>query len=298
MFAYIVANLTGRTFKARYLKPDCDITDYLVPNKYDWYLDKNFTFNKNEMVDNRFFGQASLRDFMAYTNLTEKFKLEKKYHVFVGNLQYLTNLKRNKKYKDKLSWMNATTPADMYAAIYTRLFKLSTRLKSHINDVLNKALPTSKHRLLCVHVRLGRQAFSGDPYRMTLENLHKVWSWMKKQIQTDNDRIFVTGDSHKIVESAKNQSFSDRIISIPGAIIHSNKFDRENISNKTILCSGMERLILEYHMLMNCDVFVRGYSGLSVIASVVRGTDEGLYCLKKTGDILPCERNQFNPAFL
>merc|ERR1719239_862635 len=76
MFAYIVANLTGRTFKARYLKPDCDITDYLVPNKYDWYLDKNFTFNKNEMVDNRFFGQASLRDFMAYTNLTEKFKLE------------------------------------------------------------------------------------------------------------------------------------------------------------------------------------------------------------------------------
>ena len=298
MFAYIVANLTGRIFKARFVKPDCDYSNYLVPNRYDWYLSKNFTPASNETVFNNHFGDSRLRDKMESTNLTEKFKLNKKYHFFSGNLQFIINLKNNTMYKDQISWMKDLNRADIYAAIYTRLFRLSDRLQSTLNHVLDQALPTRQHRLICVHVRLGEAAIQSDPIRMSIEKLPKVWAWIENQTRSDLDKVFVTSDSHKVVELAYNQTFGDRVISFPGAVIHSDKYKEARLRNKTLLCSGMERMILEYHTLMNCDILVKGHSGLSALASMVRGTNQGLYCLQKTGDIVPCKRDKFRPEFL
>ena len=124
-----------------------------------------------------------------------------------------------------------------------------------------------------------------------MKNLPKIWSWVETQSKTDLDKVFVTSDSYKVIMSAEDQSFKHRLVTIPGTIIHSNKFG--SLMNITNVCSALDRLFLEHHMLMNCDVFVRGHSGLSVIASAVRGTDEGLYCLHTDGNIQPCHRNNF-----
>ena len=299
MFAYMVANLTGRIFKARYLKTPCEMRDYLIPNQIDWFLDRNFTAppNTSSELDNHI-GDWKLKANIAEVNFTEYFELEKKYHFFIANLQYFSQLNYTTVYKKELSWMKNITTADAYGAVYKRLFKLSPRLESKLQNILNKALPTEKHRLICVHVRVGKTGFTGDPARNHVENMPRVWAWMKQQIRSDLDKIFVMSDSHKVIESAMNETFRDRLITVPGAIVHTNKYTRDNITDPRVVCDGFERLLLEYHILMNCDILVRGHSGISVIASNARGTDEGNYCLTYEGNVLPCLRNKFWPEFL
>lgn len=300
IFSYLVANLTGRTFKARYLKPRCGILNYIVPNRVNWFMNESFEIPENEMSTHKLLGQKRFKFNIKTSNFTEFFGLDsndyKKYHSILFNLEGVSGLKKSEVYKNELSWMKNMSLADIYGIIYKRLFKLSPRLQNHLDKVLQEALPTPKHRLICIHVRLGHEAFGTDwARRNSVKNLPKIWSWIKSEIKSDFDKVFVTSDSDKVIASAYNQSFSDRLLTFSGSIIHSNKYmyDQKHL-NQTSVCSGMERLFLEHHTLMNCDVLVRGHSGLSVIASSVRATDAGLYCLHDDGDILPCYRNDFS----
>ena len=292
MFAYVIANLTGRSFKARYLKPSCGTLNYIVPNRVNWYMNDSFELPGNQSHLEYHVGDSGLKSRVHRINFTETFGLKKKYEVFASNLEFLSGLANSTVYRNQVSWMRDLSPADVYGAIYKRLFKLSPSLQYRLEQILFKALPTEKHRLICIHIRLGHEAFDSDmEWRNSVKDLPKIWSWVGNKSKNDFDKIFVTADSPKVIESAYNQSFSHRIVTIPGSIIHSNKFSSQNM---TYVCAGMEKLYLEHHILMNCDVLVRGHSGLSVIASAVRGTDEELYCLLDTGDIIPCARSNFS----
>ena len=150
------------------------------------------------------------------------------------------------------------------------------------------------HEITCsstLQVRLGHEAFEKDwARRNSLSNLPKIWGFIEEQSKSDFDKVFVMSDSDTVIASAKNQSFAKRLVLVPGEIIHVDKFPgRTDVE----ACTGMAKLLVEHHILMNCDVFVRGHSGLSVIASQVRGTDKGLYCLHGDGNIVPCQRNNF-----
>jgi len=115
---------------------------------------------------------------------------------------------------------------------------------------------------------------------------------MKSFIKSVNDKLFVMSDAQDVLDSAKNQSFKDNVFTIEGDIVHVDKFRKSNTTLE-VACRGFERLLLEFHMLMNCDVLVRGHSGLSVLASAIRGTDQDLYCLQHSGVIVPCTMNNF-----
>ena len=58
--------------------------------------------------------------------------------------------------------MQNLTPADIYAELYKTLFKLSPRLEQHLANILDAALPTPQHKLVCIHVRMGHNAFKSD----------------------------------------------------------------------------------------------------------------------------------------
>ena len=298
MFAYMIANLTGRIFKARYLKTPCDMRDYIMPNKIDWFLDRNWTAPKSESSYADHIGDKDLKEQAYKVNFTERFNSMKKYHFFIANLQYFQGLRNTTVYKNELSWMKNITVADAYSAVYKRLFKLSPRLESKVQTILDAALPTKQNRLICIHVRIGKTAFVGEPRRFRIKKLPTTWKWFKENFKSKFDKIFVMSDSHKVIKSAYEQSFADRVITVPGALVHTNKFWRENITDPNVICGGFERLLVEYHILMNCDVLVRGYSGISVIAANARDTNEGLYYLRYNGKVLTCDRNKFDRVFI
>ena len=127
--------------------------------------------------------------------------------------------------------------------------------------------------------------------RNKLENLPKIWEFVNKLSKSATDKVYVMSDADDVISSARNQSFSDRLVTIPGPIVH---VDKKNGQKTELMCEGFEKLVLEHHLLMNCDVLVRGHSGLSVIASAIRGTDKDLYCLQDDGSIVLCVRNNFS----
>ena len=82
-------------------------------------------------------------------------------------------------------------------------------------------------------------------------------------------------DSAEVIASAKQQPFQNRLITIPGEIVH---VDKHHGKTDDVMCDGFEKLVLEHHLLMNCDVLVRGHSGLSYIAAAIRLEQHLLLC--------------------
>ena len=114
---------------------------------------------------------------------------------------------------------------------------------------------------------------SDTEVRNKLENLPKNCEFVNKLSKSPTDKVYVMSDADDIIASARNQTFSDRLLMVPGTIVHVDKQDGQKTER---LCEGFEKLVLEHHLLMKCDFLVRGHSGLSVIASAIGGTYKDL----------------------
>ena len=294
MVTYMLANLTGRTFKAEFLNPHCDMTRYLVPNKVNWSLPipSVFPTNDSEFRILRYVDDHAFKNNIEATNLSAIIEERYKYVYFIANLENLSGLSRSKLYAQQLAWTQGLSPADIYAAVYKRMFKLAPRLQMKLQRILFGALPTKKHRLVCIHVRMGRNPSIADDteVRNSVGNLPNIWKFVNKRSSSEYDKVFVMSDSDEVLQSAKQQTFKDRLVTIPGDIVH---VDKTGERSQSVMCGGFEKLVMEHHMLMNCDVLIRGHSGLSVLASAIRGSDRDLYCLMDNGQIIPCSRNNF-----
>ena len=296
---YMMANLTKRQFKVQIKRPWCDLKNYLVPNKVNWTIADDFTYEKNltiKQTDTRFINMVHKRPYdltgrTDQTNFYDTFREHIRHYFTRTNMDYISGMRNSCIYNQELSWTHDVNIADIYAALYKRLFKLAPRLETVLQNTLSENLPTPNHRLICVHVRLGHEAFDTDwAKRNSIENLPEVWRFIRNHSQSDFDKVFVMSDSEKVIDIARNQSFGQRVFSIPGHIVHIDKFDLHRQST-TRACKGFQRLLLEHHMLMNCDLLMTSHSGLSNFASFIRGTDDGLFCLRDDGYIEPCERN-------
>ena len=291
--SYLIANLTGRVFKAEFLHPACNMSKYIIQNRVNWSLPIPSKFPKNRSDYNiikHMDGHSFIKSIRT-TNFTTYFNINKTFIYYLSNHADLKTLKKSKLYTNELSWMKNMTDEDAYAAIYKHLFKLSPRLQTSLQTILSEHLPSPKHKLVCVHVRMGSNPSMWDSaIRMSLDNLPTVWSFISNQSSSDYHKVFVMSDSAEVMTSAKEQPFRNRLVTIPGKIVHVDRTKGGNIEEDD-LCDGFEKLVLEHHVLMNCDVLVRGHSGLSTIASFIRGSDSELYCLQRTGVISPCLRN-------
>ena len=66
--------------------------------------------------------------------------------------------------------------------------------------------------------------------------------------KSPTDKVYVMSDADDIIASARNQTFSDRLLMVPGTIVHVDKQDGQKTER---LCEGFEKLVLEHHLLMN-----------------------------------------------
>lgn len=292
MAAYIIANLTRRVFKSEIIIPNCDIQRFIQPNQVNWSLPVSFhkiikkspDVTKVNLIDNVHFWSHSHK-----INLQSLWPVKTKYVYYKSNLDYMTQFKNNSFYKEPLSWMQGLNVGQINAAIYKRLFKISPEVEYKLNDFLSGNLMTHD-KLVCAHIRTGRgQTLPNDTvFRFNEKNIHLVWHFLKELIEKNQFqyyKVFVMSDAESIIANARKQSFGDKLLTVPGEVVHPER--SLHVTDK-VKCEATGKVILEQHILMHCDVLLISKSGLSRMSAYIRASDDGLYCIFKDGKILPC----------
>ncbi|BFZ15753.1 hypothetical protein BsWGS_18792 [Bradybaena similaris] len=290
--SYVIANLTGRAFRIEMSNGLCDLKEYILPNVVNWtHLESPDPSLQNNKSDRRQINMVQNRRF--YQNIpTLNFTIltgHARYIYFRANIDYSMRFRESTVYRNELSWMKALSPHEIQAALFRRLFKLSPRLQTKLQSILTHEISSPAHKLICVHLRMGRNpTIPNDTtvyYKLNI--LPVVWRFIANHSTTDYHKVFLMTDCELALEQAKLQDFRDRLIITPGIIKH---VDRDRNISQVELCDAMEKVILDLHLLMNCDVLMVSRSGLSRLAAFVRGSDSDLYCLTRSGQVRPCER--------
>ena len=270
---YLLSLTTNRTFGIRITAPACNLTDYLEPNLVDWNIDtrtlKNLPTKRINLVDHRlFFSSADKVNFSELMNETVVYYRE--------NYEFITRLQKSVFHASDFLWMKKWTRDRVFAHVMNILFKLSKRLDTALVDFINKAKPNEKWKLMCAHIRMGRNPSipRDSEKRNTPDTIRVIWDFMAKHYTCDRCKIFVATDSEDVRQEAR-RLFPDRIVDIPGDIVHIEK-DRS-----TRTCDAFAKLILDQHVLSKCDSLLLTKSGIGKIGAYLRGTDENLYCLSR-----------------
>lgn len=297
--AYIIANLTGRVFKAEMHGFPCKLTDYTQPNVVNWTLYKTF-----HAVLNKGMAGVSIRNFdnnpSFYNNLYKLELLEivpeNFEHVyFKSNLDYISGFQNSTLYSKKLSWMQGLGRDEIHAVLYKRLFRLAPRLLKKLQLFLYSILPSPEHRLICVDLgsKMNWSLSLEDNRINQLKYLSNIWSFIRTHSSTNIDKVFINTDSSEILSLAKAESFRSRLVSSP-----QKRRTSTHSEQMQSVCESLEADIFNQHILVNCDVLVVSSNSLGHLAAYLRETDKGLYCLMGNGHIHPCRADRLNELYM
>ncbi|KAK6177715.1 hypothetical protein SNE40_015761 [Patella caerulea] len=278
---YILSTLTNRKFGIRITDIPCNLSSIIQPNTINW--DYNLAL-KNSSISKHFYVGST----PFYKNIKEMdFNMEFKKPIvfFRTNLDHVDGLKQNKLYSTQLSWMKHLSRDQVYAKIVKELFTLAPDSQKLMDTFMKTALPSEKHKLVCAHVRRGRNPTvpNDSQVRVSDEDVLRVWKFLRHYNNPDIYRIFFTSDSESDVTHARNL-FPDQMVENKGQVIHFEKASGQKN------CEGFRKVLVDQQILMKCDVLMISFSGFSRMAAYVRAKDEDTFCLLRnhTG-IIPCK---------
>lgn len=198
---YALSKATGSTFRILFTHPFY-LTQFLVPNKYDWLPKDNEL--SSSIKDVRF---KILRKQPKLSRLLKAFPLKKQIRVY-ANYNYLDEINHlyGKQYESGLLFHELFKPTNELddliqfhtGRIGTEYIACVFRFQSLLGDFLeynNKSLPEEKQKLL---IEKNKQA---------LINL----------MENTNCPILVTSDSTKFISEIKNLN---NIYTLPGKVVH------------------------------------------------------------------------------
>ncbi|XP_046559303.1 uncharacterized protein LOC124268378 [Haliotis rubra] len=279
--AYILSQILSRKFKVNMLVP-CDIGNFLQSNKVDWSLQPSeingLKSSRYKRLDHEAF---KLREKIAKSlDLEKEFPSDVTY--FTVNQEMVNYLKLHPLFKT-LRWAYNQTTTDIYNIVLRRLFRMRPEIQERFDHFQISARDKGR-KLVCAHVRvMNNPTIPGDGYRPTPLNVSVVWNFLSQYNNSALYRMFVATDSQKVRQDAK-RLFPSVIQDLEGDIVH---VDRDN-HGKDYACAGFGKVILDQQTMSSCDVFFMTDSGLGRIASMMRGTDKGLYCMTSNSAYSKC----------
>ncbi|XP_050412077.1 uncharacterized protein LOC126826955 [Patella vulgata] len=278
---YILSTLTNRKFDIRITDIPCNLSSIIQPNIIKW--DSNPVLKKSSISNHFYAGSTQFYNNIKDMDFNVEFK--KPIVYFRTNLDYVDGLKQNKLYNTQLSWMKHLSRDQVYAKIVKELFTLAPDSQKLMDTFMKTALPSEKHKLVCAHVRRGRNPTipNDSQVRVSDEDVLHVWKFLRHYNNPDIYRIFFTSDSDSDVTRARNL-FPDQMVENKGQVIH---FDKARDQKD---CEGFRKVVVDQQILMKCDVLMISFSGFSRMAAYVRGKDDDTFCLLRnhTG-IIPCK---------
>ena len=274
---FLLSQMLGRKFGIRFTVP-CELSIHLVPNIVNWTVDygklRGLPTRHVEIIDH---AAWKLRDQMVAMDLSKSYPEDVVY--FKVNQEFVQYLMKNKLFKT-VKWAQNLTASEIYNVVYRRLFQLHPKLAERFHQFQNRARRKNR-KLVCTQIRVWRNPTIPNDYDPKKKvNVSVIWNFLKSYNDSSKYSVFVATDSED-VRKAGVRLFPEVVVDVGGKIVHI-----ERTYGKSV-CEGFSKVVLDQLVLSTCDVLVQTNSGIGRIASFLRGTSEGLYCM--SGEkINPC----------
>jgi hypothetical protein len=165
---------------------------------------------------------------------------------------------------------NESSQARLFPLLYEILFRPTRQVMNLVDELLNKLNEgeTFKKQLICLHLRVGKNpTMINDKmlsYRDTM--VDDILQFVEKNFTINQkSMIFITSDSTEINKYILKKYGASQSISIPGPIIHIDRFTSSYSSNEQ--CQGFLKVISDFYVLGECDRLIMARSGFSDWAS-------------------------------
>lgn len=270
MSAYAFSLLTKRRFRLYHTYP-CKLTQLILPNKVNW----NSKLTRNGQ-DLQLFSNLTRHYIYAIDKHEYKLKFSrenilnyessKDVIIIQGNNDWLSSFAKNKYLKSEI--LNIGLGPENFNLInlfqkwYDDLFKLTPILQIKYDLIRQNSRATNKTQIICAQIRIGgkRPNVEFDYEYNDLSVTKLFWKFIREtfisQIKDDDWKLFITTDIEQVSDEAIREFGDTKVIKIPGLFTH---IDRE--SNMGNDCYRIEKTILDFHFMQNCDKAVISKSG-------------------------------------
>jgi len=275
MGLYGLSILTKRQFLIDMTQP-CNFTHLFVPNEINWLpnqydLSGLKTTRLDCMLSNekKHFCQYHLRNLHKNNEALATDVL-----IVNTNHDWLKFFSRKKSIQKKilsLGIFNSTNEFMMqplFYSWYAKLFKLAAPLQRKYDLIKENAQINNLTQLFCAQIRIGgARPGVNDDKQFNYPNVTKLfWNFIRSNFTQNMSnisdwKIFVTSDSEWVEREALAEFGKEKLIRISGVNSHIDY--EKNLGNN---CSRVEKPILDFHFMQNCDKALISRSGFGRFA--------------------------------
>ena len=272
MSLYALSLFTNRQLLIDNNNP-CNFNQLFVPNQVNWEIPN--TLNLNESNISYMYCMNSLNCTEKISNLSFPLPKELESDILSVriNLDWVSQFGYNENFKTLIENLGYSAEKFKLTYIfnewYNKLFKLSPNLKEKYELIKEKANITKNTQLFCAQIRIGgkRPNVNYDKQFNDINSTHYFWNIIRNNFitnltQSQDWKLFITTDTELVELEAIREFGIDKIIRIPGVFAH---VDREsNLGND---CTRIEKPILDFHFMQNCDKVVISRSGFGRLSA-------------------------------
>lgn len=269
--SYAWSIITNRTFLIKSIEP-YELSEILEPNEVRW----DYTLS-SYITSSELFSTKLLRIDWHY-NFIEKFKSIDMINYLSeinllrvrGGIMFVNAFPHNKFLLERIKSLgydpaNFTFHHQMHNW-YNKLFKLSARLEKSYQTVLKKAKPHKNSKLICVQIRIGGSADKILDRKFAEKNDSKLfWDFLlkrfSKQLISNKFKIYLTTDKEYVKQEALSLFQPNKVIFMNDSSLHLDK----NFQQKNEKFTVAENIILDFHMLQNCDAGIVSHSSFGIL---------------------------------
>lgn len=262
MSVYALSLLTNSRFIIDIRTP-CNFSRLFESNEIEWRAPVGLNLNRKRIYKDCLndFEPKCIEEFLNGKLTSNKILTIK------TNQEWLTWFSKNIFFQSKILNLGFNSTEhfqfhQIFHRFYKRLFKLAPALDTKYKSVLAKSKINNQTQIYCAQIRIGgsRPHVKYDLRINELGVQRLFWNFIRKNFiasSPNNDwRVFVTSDVESIELEAVKEFGQNRVIRIQGINSHVDR--EENLGND---CTRVEKPILDFHFLQNCDKAVISQSG-------------------------------------
>lgn len=258
--SFAFALIQKRKFLIRITQP-CLINDLLEPNLIEWNETVNLNAHNLYAIDgHEFIKQLKTIDLNNHL-------IENQLITINNNQDWLKSISKNENVRQRIEELGYEPDKFKNSFLmkewYSLLFKLKPHMEEKYQLFLKKAKPNKDTKLICAQMRLGgvRKNHASDWKFNDLDDVKLIFKFIRDEFlvqfkMKNSYKIFITTDDETAQENAIQEFGADNVVINMGDIVHIDR-DVSNLKD----CKKIEKTILDFHSLQNCDMAVITGSG-------------------------------------
>lgn len=267
----------NRTFLIKMSKP-CDLENFLQPNQVDWRPQIPAASGKGarRKLTEHVFSVVWNYDFISQLEKIKTsglFSFDQDLLRIKAAIMFSDAFSRNQEFHERLRSLGYD-PGEFFIRKrffkwYKELFKLEATLQVKYEKLLAQAKPSHDTKLICTQIRIGQKTANrnADYFFMRREETKNFWHLIASEIIQKNNwaadkyRLFVTSDYEDVKEEAVK-------VFGPASVVYNRDSSVHVELDNT--CKNFDNVILDFHMLQNCDYVVASHSGFGILGACNR----------------------------